>query len=84
MKNQRNIQVNQNTSLTEQELKDSQELVSMLMDIIDNHFLESKPMQIVLELRRVLSLYDSEWNKERDYPPKPWRHHPSAYLWYNP
>lgn len=60
MKNQRNIQVNQNTSLTEQELKDSQELVSMLMDIIDNHFLESKPMQIVLELRRVLSLYDSE------------------------
>lgn len=46
--------------LTQEEIKDSQELVGYLMEIIDNGFLEKSPNLIVLEIRRILSLYDSE------------------------
>lgn len=68
--------------LTAEEIKDSQELVGALMDIINNWFLEKSPNIIVLEIRRILTMYDAEWHRERDYPPKPWQRHPSAYLWY--
>jgi len=44
--------------LTSKELADSQELTSMLMEIIDFGFLEKSPNILVLEIRKILTLYD--------------------------
>ena len=55
--------------LTDSQVKDSQELVSWVMKVIDEWFLEKKSSQLVLELRKALSSYDQEWEKDDFNPP---------------
>lgn len=54
--------------LTHKEINDSQELVWYMMEIIDSWFLEKKPTKIVLEIRKVLTLYDEDGERnDLDY-----------------
>lgn len=55
--------------LTDAEVKDNQVLVSWIMKVIDEWFLEKKSSQLVLELRKALTSYDQEWKKDDFYNP---------------
>lgn len=49
--------------LNQSQIDQSQELVGYMMEIIDGMFLERSAQSIVLEIRKVLTLYDENGNR---------------------